>query len=281
MNDFIPESVRVIGEMNFEGNIIPHEWYKHIRFKNGKVDINSIIILSEIVYWHRPTLVKDESSGQVLGYKKKFKADLLQRSYDSFAEQFGFTKRQASDAIKRLEDLGLLQREFRNIFVNGMAISNVLYIKLNAAKVVDITRKLDPYHVVTSEGALPKVTPNTMHRNTYTESTTKITTKTKELKRYIISRNDGYVLNSYISRYEDKFDKEHPTIRLDQLESVKGFIEDIESTHGIDNEVWDDIIDYHFENLSSKNNGSVLSFASGDSNQGAVRRYIENLECVF
>ncbi|MBE1554787.1 hypothetical protein [Sporosarcina limicola] len=281
MGDFIPESVRIIGEMNFEGNIIPHEWYKHIRFKNGKVDINAIIILSEIVYWHRPTLVKDESSGQVLGYKKRFNADLLQSSYDSFAEQFGFTKRQASDAIKRLEDFGLLEREFRNIFVNGMAISNVLYIKLNAHEVVDITRKSDPYHVVTSEGALPNVTPKTLERLTYTESTTKITTKTKEIKRHIISKNDGYVLSSYISRYEDKFKKEHPTVRLDQLEVVKEFIDDIESIYDIDSGKWDDIIDYHFKNLSSKNNGSVLSFASGDSAQGAVRRYIEEIEYVF
>lgn len=281
MSKFIPESVRIIGEMNFEGNIIPHEWYKHIRFKNGKIDLNAIIILSEIVYWHRPTLVKDEVSGEVIGYKKKFKADLLQRSYDSFAEQFGFTKRQASDAIKRLEDAGLLEREFRNIFVNGMAISNVLYIRLNATEVVDITKKADPSHAVTSEGALPSEAPNLIGGETYTKSTTKITTKKKELKRHIISRNDGYVLNFYISRYEDKFNKRHPTIRIDQLESVQGFIEDIESTHGIDNEIWNDIIDYHFENLSSKNNGSVLSFASGDSNQSAVRRYIEEIEYVY
>lgn len=61
----------------------------------------------------------------------------------------------------------------------------------------------------------------------------------------------------------------------------EGLITPIESVHGIDNEVWDDIIDYHFENLSPKNNGSVLSFASGDSNQGAVRRYIEDIVCVF
>ena len=51
--------------------------------------------------------------------------------------------------------------------------------------------------------------------------------------------------------------------------------------YDIDNEIWNDIIDYHFENLSSKNNGSVLSFASGDSNPGAVRRYIEELDCMF
>lgn len=280
MSNYVPESVRIIGEMNFEGNIIPHEWYKHIRFKNNKVDLNAIIILSEIVYWHRPTLVKDEGSGQILGYKKKFKADLLQRSYDSFAEQFGLSKRQASDAIKRLEGLGLLEREFRNIFVGGMAISNVLYIKLNAPRVVELTRKSDPYHVTTSEGKLPNVTPNAVHRETYTENTTKTTTEKKQ-QRHIISENDGYVFKSYISSYENKFGKGHPTIRIDQLESVKEFIEEIESTHGIDNEVWSDVIDYHFKHLSPKNNGSILSFASGDSNQGAVRRYIESIDYVF
>ncbi|MFP1483844.1 hypothetical protein ACLB1S_19830 [Escherichia coli] len=36
---------------------------------------------SEIVYWYRPTEVRDEHTGALLGYRKRFQGDKLQRSY--------------------------------------------------------------------------------------------------------------------------------------------------------------------------------------------------------
>jgi uncharacterized phage protein (TIGR02220 family) len=128
-----------IGKINFEGTVIPHNWFNSIKFENGKPDVVAIVLLSEIVYWYRPMIVKDELTGLIKEVRKRFKADLLQRSYDSFAEQFGFTKRQVKDALKRLEDTGLIEREFRNIHVDGKVFANVLFIRLNPEKVLEIT----------------------------------------------------------------------------------------------------------------------------------------------
>ena len=55
MNNQSTPIVDSIGQMNFEGNITPLEWYKHIKFANGKADTIAITILSDIVYWYRPT----------------------------------------------------------------------------------------------------------------------------------------------------------------------------------------------------------------------------------
>ncbi|EZP77589.1 primosome, DnaD subunit [Parageobacillus genomosp. 1] len=128
-----------IGKINFEGTVIPHNWFNVIKFDSGKPDVVAIVLLSEIVYWYRPAIIKDELTGRIKEVRKRFKADLLQRSYDSFAEQFGFTKRQVKDALKRLEDAGLIVREFRNIHVDGKAFANVLFIRLNPEKVLEIT----------------------------------------------------------------------------------------------------------------------------------------------
>jgi DnaD/phage-associated family protein len=128
-----------IGKINFEGTVIPHNWFNAIKFNNGKPDVVAIVLLSEIVYWYRPTIVKDEMTGRIKEVRKRFKADLLQRSYESFAEQFGFTKRQVKDALKRLEDAGLIAKEFRNIRVDGKVLANVLFIRLNPQKVLEIT----------------------------------------------------------------------------------------------------------------------------------------------
>lgn len=82
-----------IGKINIIGNIIPHTWYKSIHRESGKPYLNAIIILSDIVYWYRPIELRDEHSGEIIGYKKKFKGDLLQRSYQQLSTMFGISKR--------------------------------------------------------------------------------------------------------------------------------------------------------------------------------------------
>jgi len=178
------ETVDTVGKMHFEGNTIPHIWYKNIRFENDKPDLIAIIILAEIVYWYRPTFVKDEFTGELLGVKKRFNADLLQRSYESFENQFGISKRQAKDAIVRLENLGIIKRHFRTINPNGTPLSNVLFIELSTRHLGAVTFKSQRVShpnvigsdIQTSEVSHPNVTPITSQRQTYTEITTEITT---------------------------------------------------------------------------------------------------------
>lgn len=154
------EKVDQLASLHLQGNIIPHTWFQNILMPSGKVDLNSIIILSEIVYWYRPTVTKSEETGHVTAYKKRFKSDMLQRSYDSFATQFGLSKRQVTDAIKRLEDLGLIQRYFRNMVVGGTHMSNVLHIDINADAVIALTnnREYTPSNVSDNENSGEGVT---------------------------------------------------------------------------------------------------------------------------
>lgn len=110
-------------------NSIPEAWYSTIRQKKQPHAI-AILILWDLIYWYKWTELRDEITGKVTGYKKKFRADLLQRSYDDIANKFGISKRQATDTIIFLESLGLLKRVFRTIIINGLKCSNVLFIEL-------------------------------------------------------------------------------------------------------------------------------------------------------
>lgn len=194
------ESVDAIGALNVVGNTIPHRWYGEIKLANGKPDINSIILLSEILYWHRPRIEKDEYTGEILGAKTRFKSDLLQKDYASLAKQFGFTKRQVSDAIKRLEDAGLIKRVHRTVHYKNKTLSNVLFIQINHVKIIEISeintgltlKRKTPSHAKTEDLSRYNVTPShvitedpiTLKRKTYTETTnteinnTEITTHT-------------------------------------------------------------------------------------------------------
>ena len=78
-------SVDALAEMSISGNVTPVNWYKTILRENGKPYLLAICVLSEIVYWYRPVEVRDEHSGMTIGYRKKFREDLLQKTYNDFA----------------------------------------------------------------------------------------------------------------------------------------------------------------------------------------------------
>ena len=122
-------SVDAIATMAISGNVIPATWYKTITTASGKADLAAINILSDVLYWYRPSEIRDESTGDVIAYRKRFSADLLQRSYDQIAEHFGLSKRQAKDAVVRLEELGAIRRVFRNVDYGAGTMGNVMFTK--------------------------------------------------------------------------------------------------------------------------------------------------------
>lgn len=163
-----------LSSVAFEGNIIPHTWLKKLVMKDGKPDIVSCLILSEIIYWYRPIVLKNENGETIL--KKKYKADLLQKSYEDLSNSLGLTKRQCQDAMVRLEEKKVLKRVFRTIEINGLRLSNVLFIEV----FVEEIKKLNfiergRYPVKTGEGIPHEGGGIPLKRDTYTENTPEIT----------------------------------------------------------------------------------------------------------
>ena len=87
------EIVDAMGSINISGNIIPAVWYRTITKENGKPYLLAIVILADIVYWYRPSEVRDQGTGHILGWKKKFSDDLLRQSYQYYADLFGESKK--------------------------------------------------------------------------------------------------------------------------------------------------------------------------------------------
>ncbi len=133
-------TVEAIGKMNFSGNIIPNSWFQTLCDKSGHPYMNAIVILADIRYWYTPTEIRDEESGRTIGFKKKFKADALQRSRNKFAEQFGLSLKQVDGALDYLQECGIIRKEIRNdVNFNGRKVGNTLYIFLDAEKLYQYT----------------------------------------------------------------------------------------------------------------------------------------------
>lgn len=140
----ITPTVAEIGKISFAGNITPPLWYKWIR-KNKSAHLLAITLLSDIVYWYRPTVIRDEDTGDIKETRRKFKSDKLQKSYQSYADQFGVSKDSVRDAISLLVSLELITREFRNeMSPTGIFLSNVMYLEPIPAKIAYITFSAPP-----------------------------------------------------------------------------------------------------------------------------------------
>ncbi|HFO0458933.1 TPA: DnaD domain-containing protein [Bacillus paranthracis] len=200
-----------IGQMNFRGNVIDHGWFKTLTLDNGKPNMVAISILGEVVYWYKPTEVRDEHSNNVR-YKQKFKADTLQKSYQQFADSFGFTKRQVKDACDYLKDRRLVRIEFRTVFVNGTRCNNVMFIE-------PIPEEIQKISILYWENGTPPTLerkrvlqqnvppsydktedPPTFKRKTNTEITTKNTTENVSSSSiFSFYENNFGILNSFIA----------------------------------------------------------------------------------
>ena len=133
-------TVDALGQMNISGNVTPPNWYKTILRDNGKPYLLAICILSEICYWYRPKEIRDEQTGYVVEYRKRFKADILQKNYQQLADLFGESKRTVKAAMDRLEEIGVITRVWRKRkYSNGASVTNILYIKLNEEKLYELT----------------------------------------------------------------------------------------------------------------------------------------------
>lgn len=158
--------VMAIGQINISGNVTPATWWKYIRLPSGRPDATAIALLSEIVYWYRPTEVRDEHTGALLGYRKRFQGDKLQRSYQAFAEQFGFGKRETADALKRLRDAGFITLDLRTVeMLDGVKCSNILFVGINPQAIAAITTPSSVSPESNSNNAISD-TAITLKRNT-------------------------------------------------------------------------------------------------------------------
>lgn len=134
------QEVDALWGVNISGNVIPANWYRTIVRESGKAHLLAINILADIVYWFRPVEVRDEATGYLLGLRRKFKGDALQKSYKNYENLFGCSHRLIKEAFDLLVELGVIRREFRQVDDRfGNTMSNVMFIHLNVEVLKQLT----------------------------------------------------------------------------------------------------------------------------------------------
>lgn len=125
------------------GDTVDHAWHRFLRYQSGKAHPQAAAILGRVVYMYRPARenVLDPESGIVceVRFSQKFKMDLWQTSRQSLADTFGFTIREIDSGLSTLRKSGVIYTELRSIKINGIRLSNVLYVGLNLLKLKEIS----------------------------------------------------------------------------------------------------------------------------------------------
>ena len=232
-NELNEQCKKLIG-IEFPGNTVPLSWYKYIKTQNGTVNHVAITLLADIVFWYRPVEERNPETGEAIGYRQKFKADRLQKNYQSYVDLFGFTKIQVKRAFDDLIRLKLVKREFKTIETNeGLKLSNVMFIEPIIDNVLKITydqrksKKIPSLpqdnHFPTSESPPPnsevntsllqsnhpptsKLPPPSLEVKTNTENTTENTTDIKSSLNNSFSKNNKKHINNnlYSSKHSNK-----------------------------------------------------------------------------
>ncbi len=144
--------VDAIGQVKLKGNIVDREWYNHIRNKDGRCNMNAIEILAELFFLYTPTYIYDEH-GKIVGKKKKFRGDLLQKSYEHLGKRLHISKKQVMNACHYLRDEGYIFMEKRSMYVEALErqVANILYIGLNVEKIKSISSAYIPQEYIEDE----------------------------------------------------------------------------------------------------------------------------------
>lgn len=122
--------VNEVGKMAFTGNVISESWYNTVIAANGRVNLLAVNLLAEIVYWYKPTEIRDERTGDVTWEKKFADEDYLQKSYAQICNKYNVSVKQAREALIVLETLGVVKRHFKTVQTEMGKIPNVMYLEL-------------------------------------------------------------------------------------------------------------------------------------------------------
>lgn len=118
-----------MANISFRGDVVPSTWYSTFKDEKGKINAMALLMLANIVYWYRPTIIRDEN-GEV--FIKRFKSDLLQRSYKEFCDMYSIGKTTVTRNLIYLEEHKVIERIFRDVETeSGQILYNTMFIKLN------------------------------------------------------------------------------------------------------------------------------------------------------
>ena len=247
-----------VGQVVITGNIVNPNWNYYVTNESGKTNYLAVQILSEIVYWYRPSIKENKSTG-VPEFEKRFKHDkYLQRSYYQLEENYNCSKKQAQDALKILIRIGVVIQHLSD----GVHGGNVMYLEL----VPDVLKKISI-----------DVTEKKSHRNADSKNVSSNKIDITPLQKYdevdtnlLLPNNENVTTYTDIN-IENKEENNTETTTITEEADSKNVPTPVSGSHTVvcGNDLLFDITKELFTkyNLSDKDISDIINVAQSDFNK--------------
>lgn len=153
INRPITAEIEAVSKLHYYGDCIAHGWSKHIGKwhavkKRGSDETRRVWrsrpfaqrLLARVLWMYQPTPITNESTGEVVGYRRKFHGDYWRISFGELADEFGCSTRTLYDELDLLRELGLVRTlAVRQVAKGEGAKRSPLYVIPIASAIAKIT----------------------------------------------------------------------------------------------------------------------------------------------
>ena len=207
-----------------------------------KIGLNEAIVLQQIHYWTELNKASDKNFKD--GYYWTF------NSYSEWKIQFDYWSQKTIQRI--FENL----RKLHLIVVgnyNKFKYDRTIWYRIDYKVLEELEKQ--PFSQIDHT-----IWTNWLKQlDILTSPIPEITTKTSaKTNTYIILPNDDMYVSFYLQECNRKTKKEHPRVRVKDIEYIEDSIERIKET--VDFDIWKDAVREHFKRLPRNNNGNILAF---------------------
>ncbi|WP_394235830.1 hypothetical protein [Niallia oryzisoli] len=184
---------------------------------------------------------------------------------ENLKEDTTLSKYQQATAIKQLVKLNLIQHENRGL-------PQKRYFKINEDEIVILTL-LGANHLTFKSKKNEQIEVKELSSNN-----TKVNNSNKSNNNHIyIISNENDVFAYYAMKFKGKLNTNHPTMNKEKMIELISHYDHLSAELDIEEDRWFELVDYHFDHLSKKNNGNILSFLALNNGNGCVHRYLDDL----
>lgn len=256
MAKYDPRRYRLEEENSHRFYQMPKELFTNPKYK--ELDSNAKILYSVLL--DRKELSRKNK------WVDKYNQVYLIYTRENIADLLNVSIRTVTKVFNQLRDAKLIEEEQQ-----GLNKPNKIYVlRLEYQGQAKVSSQ-DRQKLLTSDTDLRETEFKDLKDNNIGDESPMIFSLYNKLNlNQILEEFPVHVITAYAHIYKDVLGKKHPNLKIEQLQNIEENLFDINSTYGLDEDDWENLIWDYFEN-ESIGDGNINRFFHGDAYQGVIR----------
>ena len=123
-------------------------WRSRLLKKGNTPDKKLIALVELVIYWSQPQKIINANIKEDK-FTYKFSRDIWHTSYSDLSDKLGLSKDSIRRRLVKLEELGILKREFKTVIIDGCEYHSVMFLRLSSNFLRSVTGSSKISHLKT------------------------------------------------------------------------------------------------------------------------------------